>query len=348
VTLVGVWVLHVDLDQFLAAVEVLRRPELRGRPVVVGGDGDPTKRGVVSTASYEARAFGVGSGMALKIAKRRCPDAVFLPVDREAYDEASRQVMGALRSLGHTVQVMGWDEAFLAVDTDDPEAVAREIQRRVRAASRLDCTVGIGRNRLQAKMATGYGKPAGVFRLTPDNWYALLGDQPTNALWGIGNRIASRLAALGIRTVRELAGADEAALSAAFGGQTGPYLRGIGRGEGSAEVSGEPWIARSRSRETTYQQDITSWAEVTEEVLRIARQVAADLTDEPRPVVRVAVKIRYVPFFTYTRSRVVRPPAPATDLAAIEGAALAALDRLEDRRAVRLIGVRAELEPPPG
>ncbi len=125
--------LHVDLDQFIAAVEVLRRPELRGLPVVVGGDGDPTKRGVVSTASYEAREHGVHSGLPLRTAVRRCPDAVFLPVDKPAYDAASAEVMAELRALGVVVEVLGWDEAFLAVDTDDPEAFAREIQRRVAA-----------------------------------------------------------------------------------------------------------------------------------------------------------------------------------------------------------------------
>src|SRR4029077_3485744 len=115
------WVLHVDLDQFIAAVEMLRRPELRGRPVVVGGDGDPEKRGVVSTASYEAREYGVHSGLPLRTAARRCPDAVFLPVDRETYEKASEEVMVALRGFGATTEVMGWDEAFVAVDTDDPE-----------------------------------------------------------------------------------------------------------------------------------------------------------------------------------------------------------------------------------
>ena len=125
------WVLHVDLDQFIAAVEMLRRPELRGRPVVVGGDGDPTKRGVVSTASYQARAHGVHSGVPLRVAARRCPDAVFLPVDRDAYDAASAQVMATLRSFDAVVEVLGWDEAFLGVDTDDPEALARSVQARV-------------------------------------------------------------------------------------------------------------------------------------------------------------------------------------------------------------------------
>ena len=113
------WVLHVDLDQFIAAVEVLRRPELRGLPVVVGGDGDPAKRGVVSTASYEARASGVHSGLPLRTAARRCPEAVFLPVDKEAYEAVSAEVMATLRGFDAVVEVLGWDEAFLAVDTDD-------------------------------------------------------------------------------------------------------------------------------------------------------------------------------------------------------------------------------------
>src|SRR5947207_105729 len=184
------WVLHVDLDQFLAAVEVLRQPELRGRPVVVGGDGDPTKRGVVSTASYEARARGVHSGVPLRVAARRCPEAVFLAVDHEAYHAASAQVMATLREFDAIVQVLGWDEAFLAVDSDDPETMARQIQARVRETTRLDCTVGIGQNRLQAKLATGFGKPAGVFRLTGQTWFEVLGDRPTDALWGIGSKTA--------------------------------------------------------------------------------------------------------------------------------------------------------------
>ena len=121
------WVLHVDLDQFIAAVEVLRHPELRGRPVVVGGDGDPAKRGVVSTASYEAREHGVHSGLPLRTAARRCPDAVFLPVDREEYEAVSAVVMATLRGFGAVTEVTGWDEAFVAVETDDPEGFAREM-----------------------------------------------------------------------------------------------------------------------------------------------------------------------------------------------------------------------------
>src|SRR5262249_44481704 len=157
--------------------------------------GDPTKRGVVSTASYEARAFGVTSGVPLRTAARRCPDAVFLPVDAEAYSAASAKVMDALRSFGGPVEVLGWDEAFLAyAGEQEPEVRAREIQDRVRKRSDLACTVGIGRNKLQAKLATGFGKPgradgrsassrAGIYRITDETWFAELGDQPTDALW---------------------------------------------------------------------------------------------------------------------------------------------------------------------
>src|SRR5690606_2946718 len=234
------WVLHVDMDQFIAAVELLRRPELRGLPVVVGGDGDPTKRGVVSTASYEARAFGVHSGLPLRTALRRCPDAVFLPVDRAAYDAASAQVMAALREIpGAVVEVLGWDEAFVGIDTEDPEGVAHEIRCRVLTATRLSCSVGIGQKRLQAKLATQLGKPGGVYRITDENWFAHFGERPTEALWGIGAKTAKRLAALGIHTVNQLAATDPAELARQIGPTTGPWLVSLSRGRSSAIVSAE-------------------------------------------------------------------------------------------------------------
>ncbi|HEX4258334.1 MAG TPA: DNA polymerase IV [Streptosporangiaceae bacterium] len=341
------WVLHVDLDQFIAAVEVLRHPELAGRPVVVGGDGDPAKRGVVSTASYEARAFGVHSGMALRRARRCCPDAVFLPVDREAYEEVSAEVMAALRASGAVVQVVGWDEAFLGVDSDDPEAFARDLQARVKAATRLDCSVGIGQNKLQAKLATGFGKPAGVFRLTGQNWFAVLGDRPTDALWGIGAKTAQKLAALGLHTVRELAAAEPDALAAVFGPTTGPWLVLLANGRGEQTVDDTPYRARSHGREVTYQQDLTDWAEVTDEVARLAETVAAELAgaEELRPAVRVVVKVRYAPFITVTHGQPLAGPTVAA--APIRAAALAALARFTPGRPVRLLGVRAEFAPDP-
>src|SRR5262245_37935078 len=165
------WILHVDLDQFLAAVEILRRPELAGRPVVVGGDGDPTRpRQVVATASYEARASGVRSGMPLRTAARKCPDAVFLPSDKPAYEAASAEVMKTLRSLGVAVEEWGWDEACVGVRTTDPEGFARHVQATVHAETRLHCAVGIGETKLQAKTATGFAKPGGVARLTRRSW----------------------------------------------------------------------------------------------------------------------------------------------------------------------------------
>jgi nucleotidyltransferase/DNA polymerase involved in DNA repair len=337
------WVLHVDLDQFIAAVEVLRHPELRGQPIVVGGDGDPTKRGVVSTASYEARAHGVHSGLPLRTAVRRLPGAVFLPVDRAAYEAASRAVMTALRGLGDVVEVMGWDEAFVAVDTGDPEAAARRIQDTILAATQLACSVGIGRNKLQAKLATSFGKPAGTFRLTSENWFEVLGDQPPDALWGIGAKTAAKLAAACLRTVHQLAAADPAVLAARFGPATGPWLIQTARGVASADVTGEPYRAKGHGQEVTYQQNIADWDQVRAEVGRLARQVAADLADGQRTAARIVVKIRYAPFRTYTRGQAL--PAATLDPQAIETGALAALDRLIIRDPVRLLGVRAEFPP---
>jgi len=330
----------VDLDQFIAAVEVLRHPELRGRPVVVGGDGDPSKRGVVSTASYEAREHGVHSGLPLRTAVRRLPDAVFLPVDRAAYDEASASVMAVLRASGAVVEVLGWDEAFLGVDTDDPESFARALAARVREATRLDCTVGIGENKLQAKIATGFGKPAGVFRLTHANWFEVLGARPTDALWGIGAKTAKKLAGLGIGTVSDLAAADPDALAAVFGPMTGPWLVLLGRGRGDADVDDSPYVARGHGREETFQQNIADWPAVQAEVTRIAGLLAVDLAAESRPALRVIVKVRYAPFITETHG--VTLGTPSSQAAVITQAASDALARFTGRRPVRLLGVRAE------
>jgi DNA polymerase-4 len=333
----------MDLDQFVAAVEVRRHPELRGRPVIVGGEGDPTRRGVVSTASYEARACGVHSGMPLRTAARRCPGAVFLPVDRAAYEAASAAVMGVLARTGAVVEVLGWDEAFLRVHTDDPEGFARALQAQVRAETGLACTVGIGRNRLQAKMATGLGKPAGVARLTHDTWSAVLGDRPIDVLWGIGPATARRLAALGIVTVDQLAAADPRRLASALGPVHGPWLISLARGQSSARVRSTPVPARSRGRERTYQRDLDDWGEVTGEVARLARELAGELAGSRRPVDRVVVTVRFAPFVT--RSHGHRLPTPALDAASIEAGALAALTRFTAHGPVRMLGVRVEFTP---
>ncbi len=334
------WVLHMDLDEFIAAVEVLRRPELEGRPVVVGGDGDPTKRGVVSTASYAAREFGIRSGMPLRTAFKRCPEAVFLPVDADAHYAASARVMDTLRTFPAVVQVAGWDEAFLSIEADDPEALARAIQAEVLERTRLWCSIGVGDNRLRAKLASGFAKPRGVSRLTAERWFGVMGSRSTGELWGIGTKTAAKLAELGIATVDQLARADEEALARRFGPSTGPWLRALAEGRDDSPVTDEPYVPRGHGREHTYQRDLTDPAEIRRRVAEIAGDLMQSVRNDGRPVARVVVKVRFAPFFTSTHGAAL--PEPTDDAGAIEAAALGALERFELDRPVRLLGVRVE------
>ena len=343
----GPWVLHVDMDQFIAAVEILRHPELAGVPLVVGGRGDPTERAVVSTASYEAREFGVRSGMPLKVAVRRCPEAVFLPVDGPAYEEASAQVMEVLRAMpGAVVEVLGWDEAFVGVTTDDPVAYAHSIHDAVLEATDLHCSVGVGDTKVRAKIATDFGKPQGVYELTRDNWFEVMGDRPTVALWGVGSKISQRLATHGYRTVRDLAVADEATLVSEFGPTMGPHYGRLGRGISSARVDDTPWVARAHGRETTYQSNLVDPQEIADAIHSLAEQVVEDIRREERACQRVFLKVRFAPFFTTNRVR--KLPEPTFDAEVIAATALALLAGLEDDRPIRLLGVRAEMVPPEG
>jgi DNA polymerase-4 len=352
------WVLHVDLDMFLAAVEVLRRPELAGLPVVVGGRGVVTERAVVSTASYEARELGIRSGMPLRRAHALCPDAVFLPVDFPVYEEASTRVMAALRSLEWggvpvVLEVLGWDEAFLGAgeghdDLGDEAAVrafADQVRAAVLGATRLHCSVGIGNNKLQAKIATDFGKPRGVYAITDDRWYDEMGDRPVRALWGIGAKIAGRLSALGITTVRELAASSTEVVAAEFGPRMGPWFHRLGRGVDSSPVDATPWVPRAHGHEETFQRDL-EWPEVPDAVRRLTARALASIDAEGRPAARVHLKVRYRNFFTLTRSRTL--PESSRDLAVLEEAAVALLERVEQDKPVRLLGVRLEMVPPEG
>lgn len=337
--------LHVDLDQFIAAVEVLRRPELAGLPLIVGGRGDPTERAVVSTASYEAREFGVGSGMPLRLAARKAPGAIILPVDAPAYEAASAEVMAVLRGIdGVVVEVLGWDEAFLGVRSDDPEELARRVQAAVLAVTRLHSSVGIGDNTVRAKIATGFGKPRGTFRLTAANWFEVMGHRPTIALWGVGSKVSARLARHGITTVSELADAQLDVLVGEFGPRMGPWYADLGQGRGSAVVDDSPWIARGHSRETTFQRDLTEPEEVDAAIRQLAAEVHADLAREGRPAVRLTLKIRYAPFFTKTFSRTL--PQPTGDGEVLLSEALALSAKRETGRPVRLLGLRLEMTMP--
>jgi len=342
---VTTWVLHVDLDQFLASVELRRHPELAGLPVIVGGNGDPTEpRKVVTCASYEAREFGVHAGMPLRTAARRCPDATFLPSDPAAYDAASDQVMGSLRDLGHPVEVWGWDEAYVAVTAADPLEVAEQIRTVISSETGLSCSVGISDNKQRAKVATGFAKPAGIFALNDENWMTVMAGRPVDALWGVGPKTAKKLAALEITTVRELAHCDAELLTSTFGPRTGLWLLLLAKGGGDTEVSAEPWIPRSRSHVVTFPRDLTDRAEMDSAVMQLARQALDDVLAARRIVTRVAVTVRTATF--YTRTKIRKLAAPTTDAETIIAAALRVLDLFELDRPVRLLGVRLELAMP--
>jgi DNA polymerase-4 len=280
--------------------------------------------------------------MPLGLAARKCPDAVFLPSDRPAYDAASSRVMTTLRSFPVTVEEWGWDEAFVGVRTSDPEAFARELQVRLLAETGLTCAVGIGDTKLQAKTATGFAKPGGVARLTRSTWMSTMGDKPVTAISGIGDRTATRLADHGIRTVAELAAADHRELARWFGPTIGPHLKLLGLGGGDSPVVDEPHVARSRSREVTFEHDLTDRAEIDDHVARLASELTESVVAEGRRVTHVAVKVRTATFFT--RSKVSKLPEPTTDPADVVQRALLVLERFELTRPVRLLGVRVMLE----
>ncbi|MGA9375695.1 MAG: DNA polymerase IV [Mycobacterium sp.] len=339
------WILHVDLDQFLASVELQRHPELIGLPVIVGGSGDPTEaRKVVTCASYEAREFGVHAGMPLRTAARRCPDATFLPSDPPAYDEASERVMGLLRDLGHPLEVWGWDEAYLGADIPDPVELAERIRTVVADETGLSCSVGISDNKQRAKVATGFGKPAGIFVLTADNWMTLMGERTVDALWGVGPKTAQKLAAMGISTVADLAATDATTLTAVFGPSTGLGILLLAKGGGDTEVSSAPWVPRSRSHVVTFPHDLTDRAEMDRAITDLTAQTLGEVVAEGRAVTRVSVTVRTRTFFTRTKIR--KLADPGTDPVSITAQALALLDDFELDRPVRLLGVRLELEMP--
>jgi DNA polymerase-4 len=334
-------VLHVDLDQFIVAVELLRRPELRGRPVLVGGTGDPSRRGVVAGASYEAREHGVRSGTPLRTAAARCPEAVFLPLDKPAYEAASEEFLAVLAGLVEVVEPAGWDEAFARPRPGDPAAAALAIQAGVREGTGLECSVGIGDNKLHAKLASGMAKPAGIFLISRSNWHEIMDGLPAEALWGIGRKTADKLATLGIGTVGELAAADPDALAARFGPVIGPWLVATALGLDADPVTANPPAIRSRGREVTFQRNLTDPDELRQHLRQLAAQVAADLAAEDQLARRVVVKVRQAPFITSSHG--VPLPGPTRDAAALAEAALAAFGEFELHRPVRLVGVRAEL-----
>jgi DNA polymerase-4 len=341
------WVLHVDLDQFQAAVEVRRRPELAGLPIIVGGNGDPNEpRKVVTCASYPARKFGVHAGMPLRTAARKCPEATFLPLDTDAYDQASEEVMNLLRDFGHPVEVWGWDEAYVGADVDNPIQLAEQIREVIAAGTGLSCSVGISDNKQRAKVATGFGKPAGIYQLTEDNWMAVMGDREVEALWGVGPKTAKKLAGMGITTVADIASTDAQLLTSTFGPTTGLWILLLAKGGGDTTVSAEPWVPRSRSHVITFPRDLTDRAEIDSAVVELAQNTLTEIVEQGRIVTRVAVTVRTKTF--YTRTKIRKLVSPSIDANVITRTALDLLDLFELDRPIRLLGVRLELAPPEG
>ncbi len=334
-------ILHVDMDAFYAAVEQLRRPELRGKPVVVGGDGDPSKRGVVSTASYEARAYGIHSAMPLRTAYRLCPQAVFLPVDFTAYREVSERMHTILRETGARVQSMGFDEAFLDVSDlpESGEAVARAIRRRIADELHLTASVGVGPNKLVAKIASNLDKPDGLMVIPEDAVEARLAPLPATVLWGVGPKTGASLRErFKVRTVGELAAIPLEALQEAYGPHHGAHLYHTARGLDDSPVDTE-WEPKSLSRERTFQVDLRRVETIKEVIVRLAGEVAADLREEGYRAATITLKVRFATFRTVTRSRTLA--AAVDDDATLASTAVELLDRVTLDRPVRLLGVRA-------
>jgi DNA polymerase-4 len=308
-------ILHVDLDAFFAAVEQRDRPELRGRPVVVGGGG-PNDRGVVSAASYEARAFGVHSAMPLRQAGRLCPQAVFLPVDGAKYQSVSRDVMAILRRFSPLVEPISIDEAFLDVSGSrslfgDGEAIARRIKGAVRDEVGLTASVGVATTKLVAKVASDLRKPDGLVVVPPGAESAFLAPLAITRLWGVGAKSAAALREYGVRTIGDLAALPDDLLTRRFGkhgASLGERARGI-----DADPVGDRDAAKSIGHEHTFDVDTSDRDVIERTILGMAEGVAGRLRDSGVKAATVTVKIRDSSFRTITRQRTLTEPTDLTE-----------------------------------
>jgi len=325
---------HVDMDAFYVSIEMLRHPDLRGKPVVVAHDGP---RGVVTTASYAAREYGVHSALPLVTARRRCPDLTVLPVDMQLYKRGSNKVMETLREFSDEVEVVGLDEAYLDLTSSPvPQSRAHEIKRKIREATRLVCSIGLAPNKLMAKIASDLDKPDGFFVLTHENWLETVGDQPAKLLPGVGPRTDERLRSIRIETVGQLAEADPRLLESTFGPRHGAGLRDRAGGIGPTALN-EEVKRKSESRETTFPADVTDRQLLRDTVDRLARSVCESLASNGRRGRTVVLKIRLRPFKTYTRSRTL--PSHTAEPESVAHTALELLERFDPQTPVRLVGV---------
>jgi DNA polymerase-4 len=327
---------HLDCDAFYVSVELLRRPELVGKPVVVAGSGP---RAVVTTASYEARKFGVGSASPASQARRLCPDAVFVPPDFDAYRAKSREVWELVRERLPVVQPVGLDEGYADVtETEKPLRVLRELVAEVRARTGIGVSVGIGPNRLVAKVASDLEKPQGFVAMGREEACRRLAGRSPRIIPGIGPKTAERLAALGYTTIGALQRAPEAALEQRFGRNYGRDLQARAHFQGSDHVATESGPAKSRSTETTFDRDIGEPATLEAELERLAAELAKALQRKEVRGRTVAIKVRLDDWTTVTRARTLA--APVNDTATVTRVALELLRAYAPTRPVRLLGVR--------
>jgi DNA polymerase-4 len=309
-------ILHVDLDAFFAAIEQRDRPELRGKPVIVGAGG-ADQRGVVSAASYEARRFGVRSAMPLRTAARLCPDAVFVPVDGRKYAAVSGQVMTILRRFTPAVEPVSIDEAFLDVGGTEllhgmPVDAARSIKAAIRHELALTASVGVASTKLVAKVASDLRKPDGLVVVPEGGEADFLAPLPISRLWGVGERTARALGDYGVRTIGDLASLPDDLLTRRFGRQ-GPVLAQRARGIDPSRVSGGE-AAKSVSHEHTFDVDTSDQEVLERTLLALAEGVAGRLRRGRVTARTVAVKVRDSAFVTTTRQRTLDQPTDQTDL----------------------------------
>jgi DNA polymerase-4 len=333
-------IIHIDMDAFFAAVEEKKNPALIGKPVVIGGSGNPNKRGVVSTANYEARKYGIHSAMPLRTAHKLCPHAMFLPVNYEAYLAVSQQFKSALLSITPVMENAGIDEAFLDASEvpETSEIIAEKIKTGIKEKTGLTCSIGIAPNKLLAKIASDMRKPDALTILTENDIESQLWPLPIRKLYGIGPKTEAHLKKIGIETIGQLASLTLENLIENFGNSYGQYLYDASRGIDDSPLITH-WEPKSISREITFQEDVKNWQVIARTLAELAKEVVVDMQDEEYRTKTVTIKIRFSDFQTLTRAKTM--PCFTDSEEEIRKAAFACLKRIELNKRVRLIGVRA-------
>jgi len=327
------------MDAFFAAVEQRRNPALIGKPLVIGGSGDPTQRGVVSTASYEARKFGIHSAMPLRTAYKLCPHAVFLPVDYEEYSKMSERIKKILREYCPIMEDVGIDEAFLDVSQIDKSAeeIVKEIKAKILEETGLTCSFGIAPNKLLAKIASDMQKPEGLTIITDLDIENRIWPLPVRKLWGVGPKTEAALRGMGIETIGGLAAVPLDKLIERFGESYGRYLYDASKGMDESPLVTH-WEPKSTSREITFQTDTGNWQEIARTLAELTREVANDMKQAGYKGKTVTVKLRFSDFETHTRAKTLKNLTSSVDK--IRAAAFDCLRRFELKKQVRLVGVK--------